>query len=94
MDYLAKFGRITSRKVVRPVFGDGPLKGIGNGDRMFKLELKPGYYLGTYHIIDGNRVTAKYRGQQPTCARCFGTAQSCPGNGIAKRCEEEGGWGR
>ena len=91
MDYLAKFGTITSRKVVRPVFGDGPLKGIGHGDRMFKLELKAGYYLGTYHVIDGQRVTAKYRGQQPTCARCFSLPQSCPGNGIARRCEQEGG---
>ena len=28
MDYLSKFGTVTSTKVVKPVFGDGPLMGI------------------------------------------------------------------
>ena len=91
MDYLSKFGKLTSTKVVRPVFGEGPLKGLGNGDRMFKLELSPNKYLGTYHVIDGQRVIAKYRGQQPTCARCFCTPQTCPGKGMARKCEIEGG---
>ena len=77
--------------MVRPVYSDGPLKGIGNGDRMFKLELRPNSYLGTYHLIDGQKITARYPGQQPTCARCFGSPQSCPGRGMAKRCEQEGG---
>ena len=91
MDYLAKFGRLTSTKVVYAVFREGPLKGIRNGDRMYKIEIKPNSYLGTYHVIDGQRVTARYPGQQQTCARCFGSPQSCPGKGIAKRCEQEGG---
>ena len=43
MDYLSKFGKLTSTKVVKPVFGEGPLKGLGNGDRMFKLELHVGW---------------------------------------------------
>ena len=58
---------------------------------MYKLEIKPNSYLGTYHVIDGQRVTARYSGQQQTCARCFGSPQSCPGKGMAKRCEQEGG---
>ena len=91
MDYLTYFGKITSTKVVKPVFGEGPLKGLGNGDRMYKLELSNNRYLGTYHIIDGQRVTVKYRGQPPTCARCFCSPQKCPGNGLAKRCEQAGG---
>ena len=91
MDYLSKFGKITSTKVVKPVFGDGPLKGLGNRDRMYKLELSPNRYLGTFHVIDGQRVTANYRDQQPTCALCFSTPHSCPGRGMAKRCEQEGG---
>lgn len=91
MNYLSKFEKITSSKVVRPVYGDGPLKGVCNGDRMYKLELSPNSYLGTYHVIDGQRVTAKYPGQLPTCARCFGTFYTCPGKGLAKRCEQEGG---
>ena len=77
--------------MVRPVFNDGPLKGLGNGDRMYKLELRQNSYLGTYHVIDGQRIIARYPGQQPTCARCFGSIQTCPGKGIARVCEQEGG---
>ena len=73
------------------VFGDGPLKGLRNGDRSYKLELKPTLNLGTYHVIDGQKVTAKYPGQQQTCARCFGTPSTCPGKGMARRCELENG---
>ena len=91
MDYLSKFGKVTSTRVVRSVYSDGPLKGLGNGDRMYKLELRHNSYLGSYHVIDGQRITARYPGQQPTCARCFGMAHSCPGRGMAKRCEQEGG---
>ena len=91
LDYLSKYGKILSTKVVYAVFGEGPLKGIRNGDRMYKIEIKPNSYLGTYHVIDGQRVTARYPGQQQTCARCFGTPNSCPGKGLARRCEQEGG---
>ena len=49
--------------------GDGPLKGFRNGDRMYKMEIKRNTNLGTYHVIDGQRVTARYPGQQQTCAR-------------------------
>ena len=72
-DYLSKYGRLVTSKVIYGVFGDGPLKGLRNGDRSYKLELKPTLNLGTYHVIDGQKVTAKYPGQQQTCARCFGT---------------------
>ena len=91
MDYLAKFGKVTTTKVVYAVFGEGPLKGFKNGDRLYKLEIKANSYLGTYHVIDGQRVTARYPGQKQTCARCFCPPHSCPGKGMAKRCEQEGG---
>ena len=81
MDYLSKFGKITSTRVVRSVYSDGPLKGIGNGDRMYKLELRHNSNLGSYHVIDGQRITARYPGQQPICARCFGMALSWEGYG-------------
>ena len=55
------------------------------------MEIKANTNLGTYHVIDGQRVTARYPGQQQTCARCFGTPQTCPGKGMARRCEQEGG---
>ena len=91
LDYLSKFARIVTRKVVYGVFTEGPLKGMRNGDRNFKMEIKPNSNLGSFHVLDGHRVTLKYPGQQQTCARCFQTAQYCRGKGIARRCEAEGG---
>ena len=47
--------------------------------------------MGTYHVIDGHKVTVRYPGQQQTCARCHETSQHCPGRGVAKKCEAAGG---
>ena len=91
MDYLAKYGKIITTKVVYAAFGEGPLKGFRNGDRLYKMEIKANTNLGTYHVIDGQRVTARYPGQQQTCARCFETPQTCPGKGMARRWEQESG---
>ena len=91
LDYLAKFGKIVTTKVVHGVFRDGPLKGIKNGDRSFKMEVKPGENIGSYHFIDGQKISLRYAGQQQTCGRCHETPQKCRGRGIAKKCEEEGG---
>ena len=44
----------------------------------------------SYHIIDCQKVSLRYAGQQQTCGRCHETPQSCRGKGIAKKCEEEG----
>ena len=90
-DYLMKFGRLVSTKVIHAVFQDGPLKGFRNGDRSFKVEFKQKVNMGTYHVIDGQKVTVRYLGQQQTCARCHQTGQYCPGKGVAKRCEAAGG---
>lgn len=90
-EYLAKFGRVVTTKVVHAIYGEGPLKGLKNGDRSFKIELKPGCNIGSYHILDGQKVTVKYSGQQQTCARCHEVASNCPGGGIARRCDAAGG---
>ena len=91
IDYLSKFGKVVTTKVIHGMFGDGPLKGLRNGDRSYKVEIKATINLGTYHVIDGQKVTARYPGQQQTCARCFGTPRDCPGKGMARRCEAERG---
>ena len=91
LDYLRKFGKVCSTKVVYGVFSEGPLKGIRNGDRSYKLEIKPSTNLGSYHAIDGQKVTLRYPGQQQTCGRCHQTPQNCPGRGVARKCEAEGG---
>ena len=61
-----------------------------NGDRMYRIGIKPNSCLGTYHAIDVQRITARYPCQQQTSTRCFGTPNSCPGKGMARRCEQEG----
>ena len=91
IDYLGKFGKIATNKVVYGTFGEGPLKGIKNGDRAYKIEINPKTNIGTYHVIDGQKVTVRYPGQQQTCARCHETAVNCRGGGIARKCEAAGG---
>ena len=70
LDYFAKFGRIVTTKVVHSVYSEGPLKGLKNGDRSYKVELKPEVNIGSYHMLDEQKVTVRYSGQQQTCARC------------------------
>ena len=52
IEYLGKFGRVVTTKVVYTTYGEGPLKGLENGDRSFKGELQPGCNIGSYHILD------------------------------------------
>ena len=91
LTYLTKFGVMPQAKVVYGIFTDGPLKGMRNGDRQYKVEVKPGINLGTYHLIDGVKVSLRYAGQHHTCGRCHMVASNCKGGGIAKRCELQGG---
>ena len=56
-----------------------------------KLETRPGENIGSYHVIDGHKVSMRYAGQQQTCGRCHETPQKCKGRGIAKKCEAAGG---
>ena len=89
--YLRNFGNITSTRVVYGTYQDGPLKGMRNGDRSLKMEIKPTSCPGSYHVLDGHKVTMKYPGLQQTCGRCLNIASACKGRGIAKKCEAEGG---
>ena len=41
LDYLSKFAKVTSRKVVYGVFGEGPLRGLKNGAALIKWRLIP-----------------------------------------------------
>ena len=91
IEYLGKFGPVVTNKVVYGVFPEGPLKGMRNGDRSYKMEVKPSSSLGSYHVLDGQKVSVRYPGQQQTCARCLEAAQHCRGRGLAKKCEAEGG---
>ena len=91
VNYLNKFGKVLTNKVLYGVFKEGPLRGIRNGDRSYKMEINPNVNIGTYHVLDGQKVTVRYPGQLQTCARCHNTATTCVGKGMARRCEELGG---
>ena len=91
LKYLAKFGKIPQPRVVYGRFNDGPLKGMLNGDRQYKMEIKSGINIGSYHLIDNVKVNVRYLGQQQTCGRCHKMASNCKGGGVAKKCEAQGG---
>ena len=91
MNYLSRFGKMVTSKVVHEVFATGPLKGLKNGNRSYKMEIKPGENIGSYHVIDGQKVSLRYPGQQQTCGRCHQVARQCKGGGIARECEAKGG---
>ena len=91
LDYLGKFGDVSTNKVVYGVYNEGPLKGFKNGDRNYQMVVKTETSLGSYHFIDNQKVSLRYPGQQQTCARCYQSARQCRGRGVAKKCEEAGG---
>ena len=88
-EYLNKFGVVKSGNVVYGKYRDGDFKGKYNGERKFLVDFsKAERTMGTYHIIDGAKVRVYYPGNKRTCGRCQETCAKCPGNGIAKDCEE------
>ena len=87
INYLSKYCKIVTNKVVYCTHGEGPLKGLQNGDRAYKVEVNADTNIGTYHAVDGQRVTLRYSGQLQTCARCHETALICKGGAIARKCE-------
>ena len=87
--YLAAHGNVsTSDKVIHHTFPGAPgsslCAGKLNGNKTYMVEIsKP---MGSYHIIDGEKVSVRYRGQARTCARCHKTESVCPGRAIARDC--------
>ena len=90
--YLSAHGKVSSTdKIIHHVFPGAPgtsvCAGKLNGNRTFMVEIKKP--MGTYHIIDGEKVSIKYRGQDKTCARCHCTESICPGKAMARDCTAE-----
>ena len=93
IDYLNKHGVVANNSVIYEKDTEGLMKGKMNGIRKYLVDFTKGNRLnmGSFHIINGNRVTVRYPGQKKTCARCHKTASQCLGGGLASKCEEEGG---
>ena len=89
--YLKCMGKIEKSRVILDTYKDGPLKGLQNGDRRYSIELMPNIHVGSWHILDGQKVTFSFPGQRRSCFRCLKVASECLGNGIAKDCEAAGG---
>ena len=91
--YIEKFdGKLVSKEVIYGKHGDGPLKGVFNGERKYNVEFsEKARPMGTYHFLDGAKVRIFYRGNSKTCARCHQVAGNCLGGGFAKDCQLNGG---
>ena len=92
IQYLNAHGQVNKKDpVVCGVYPGAPgstmLAGKQNGNCSYMVEVKRN--LGTYHIIDGEKVTVKYRGQTKTCAKCHQSQFVCPGKGLAKDCSAD-----
>ena len=87
--YLAAHGKVSpSDPAIHHVYpgrpGSSMLAGKLNGNRSYMVEItKP---MGSFHIIDGEKVSIRYRGQLRTCARCHQPETQCPGKSVAKEC--------
>ena len=88
-EYLSKFGTVKS-DVIYGKYDTGPFKGKYNGERKFQFHFT-GRQMGTFHLIDQNKVKVFFRGNKKTCGRCHKQAQDCPGEAIARNCALAGG---
>ena len=92
MSYLNKFGKVSANKVIYDRYKEGPFSGKYNGGRKYQVDFtESGLSMGTFHLIDGNRVKVFYPGNRKTCGRCHKTADNCKGEAMARDCENNGG---
>ena len=87
VQYLNVHGVVNQKEpVIYGVFQGAPgstlLAGKRNGNRTYMMEVKKN--IGSYHIIDGERVSIRYRGQIKTCNKCHKVETECSGKGMAK----------
>ena len=92
MRYLAAHGKVSqSDQVIHHVYpgkaGSSLLAGKLNGNRSYMVEVTK--HMGSFHIIDGEKVSIRYRGQIRSCARCHRPETQCPGKGVARECSSE-----
>ena len=90
--YLAAHGKVNLKeKVVYHVYpgvpGSSLCAGKFNGNRSYVMEVSEP--MGSYHIIDGEKVSVRYPGQEWSCARCHQFKHICPGKAVARECTAE-----
>ena len=78
--------------VVYARYKQGALIGKLNGDCKYQLDLSGATMkMGTFHSLDGMRVKTCNRGKKNTCGRCHQGRSKCPGQAVAKVCQENKG---
>ena len=87
--YLEAHGKVNRKeKIIHHVFpgehGSTLCAGKFNGNRSYVMEIT--IPMGSFHIIDGEKVTIRYPGQEWSCARCHQFRRCCPGLAIARDC--------
>ena len=91
--YVESFGgKMVGVEPIYGVFKKGPWKGQYNGDRRYKVDFSNQIMpMGTYHLLNNDKIRVVYHGNTQTCGRCHQAPASCPGGGIARACGEQGG---
>ena len=91
-DYLGKFGSVKTDAVIYGKHDAGPFKGKYNGERRYQVDFtSAARQMGTFHLVDGNKIKIFYRGNKKTCGRCHKMAHDCPGDAVARNCALAGG---
>ena len=90
--YLSAHGKVNmTDPVIYDVYPGAPgsslLAGKQNNNRIYMVELHT--EMGSYHIIEGEKVSVRYRGQVRTCAKCHQVETVCSSFGKARDCEDE-----
>ena len=91
--YIESFGaKMVGVEPIYGVYKDGPWRGQYNGERRYKADFTEQIMpMGTYHLLNNDKIRVMYPGNTRTCGRCHQAPNSCAGGGIARVCGEQGG---
>ena len=91
--YIESFGaKMVGIEPIYGVYKEGPWRGQYNGERRYKVDFSEQIIpMGTYHLLNSDKIKVIYPGNTRTCGRCHQAPSSCPGGGIARVCGEQGG---
>ena len=91
-EYITKFGgKMVTNNVIYGKFTSGPFNGKLNGVRKYQFDLTELHTpMGTFHMLNGNKVKVFFRGNKSTCGYCHKDVTKCPGEAKAKNCKEKG----
>ena len=92
-EYIQKFGgKLITSGVLYVKYKQGALTGKFNGERQYQVDFTgTTKKMGTFHYLDGMRLKIFYRGNENTCGRCHQGRNKCPGQAVAKACQENKG---